>query len=159
MPTQKIFCLKAIVASSGQHTHLNRNPKAQWRQRNHEITDLTLTSDDMVVCVEVKAVWLKDDDVFNTDPYTFWERIKSRYLENSTTGERRGIRQLANSILSLIHQRVRPADDRVYPSRITRIFPVLVVYDPRVNPTLNAALGHLFAEELGSERASSTGYL
>jgi hypothetical protein len=65
-----------LFASSGHHTHFARSPKAQSRQRNNEFTDLRLTYNDTVVCVEVKTVWLKDDDVFNTDPHTFWERIK-----------------------------------------------------------------------------------
>jgi hypothetical protein len=88
-----------------------------------EIADACLIDGDKLLLFEIKAVWVRDDEVSNPDPGGYISELRRKYGKSG-----KAVDQLAKAINRLIDGQWVVKDHDIQETR--RIYPVLVVYDP-----------------------------
>ncbi|MFI5352779.1 MAG: hypothetical protein ACHQZS_07425 [Candidatus Binatales bacterium] len=102
-----------------------------------QLADVILDCGDKTILVETKASLIREDriDSFDPDDYIAFLRTKYGISAEGGPGKKKGIAQLANSILKLAAGEWRQVDPS-FPIR-KRIIPVLLVHDPLIDAPLH----------------------
>jgi hypothetical protein len=122
--------------------HLARRLYADVREAKKngiQVADFIIEDVSEIVIIEVKAIWLQDDKMFQNDPADSVEYLRIKYGGEETD---QGYKQLARSIHKISTQEWHPAGMDLM--RIKRLYPVLLVHDDLLDAPLS---GHYLAEE------------
>jgi hypothetical protein len=106
-----------------------------------QIADACLNNVDDVVLFESKATWIRDDVVEHRDPEEYVRVLRERYSRRSDN-QPKGAGQLANAISNLAAGKWQLLSQDFSLART--IYPVLLVYDPRLDGVAHA---HFLANE------------
>lgn len=133
--------------------------KRDMRGREFDV-DACLNDVFKATVFEMKAVWLREDQIMSDDPETYLRHIREKYVRDSSGGmdKQKGISQLARTI-SLI---ASPEWTKRNPefSRVELVYPVLVVYDQLLSaPAYSEYLGIEFRKLLKPERELCPGQM
>ena len=102
-----------------------------------------------IIVFEMKATWIKEENVLASDPEVFLNEVRSRYGHVADSPERpKAVAQLARSIGALVrHEWSGP--DREY-AHVRTVYPVLTTFDARMGvPGMGQFLDEEFRERLG----------
>jgi hypothetical protein len=99
-----------------------------------------------LVVMEMKSAFIPEDSVLSQDPNVFLSDLRKRYaVSDNKNDPEKGVAQLAKSIRAIITDKWDKAD--IDQSILTRIFPVLLVYDERMgSPGIGVFLNRIFME-------------
>jgi hypothetical protein len=135
--------------------------KASASKQKRPFGDIYIGKAETAILIEAKGVFLADDALSETDPEKFWERIQKLYGVSTDKGveKRKGIAQLADSIIGLARGELLPEGEAESLSTCKTIFPVLVVHDGLMSaPFFARSLCEDFCEILGVNSVPESGF-
>jgi hypothetical protein len=124
-----------------------------------QITDACLNDVTEAILFEMKAVWVRDDLIFENDPERYLDHLRDRYgvrIEDDGSRSVKGVGQLARTITKLASGEWTPlAQDFTL---VERLYPVLLVHDPLIDaPGHGNILAQEFAAALAPDQVRQTG--
>lgn len=134
------YCLEMLsdAYGAGPISLLTIRPMAKSKHNaEEEIADAFVRYSDVLLWIEVKAVFLRDDKLAES-PESLRDHIKTKYVVDGRS--KKGIAQIASNIKRCLGSEV----ENTYFDRVRRIIPLLIVRDELLDSPLNA---DMLAEE------------
>jgi hypothetical protein len=147
---QRLF-LGMYPATPGLTPRVVRNPMSPTRTKGEadEVCDVAIHGTGGVALVEIKGVFIRDEDVLSADPAAFPNAVRKQYAQPASEGSRAtGVHQLVRGI-----QGLASGDAQLDGFRAgMTVYPVLVTLDDLVAaPGTRDILCAAFAKALGAE--------
>ena len=105
-------------------------PKIGQRRDTLEI-DACLNDFTEIVLFEMKAVWLREDEILSNDHEVFLEHLRKKYgipLEDSSSQREKGVGQLARLVRLVANEQFKNVCQELASAEV--VYPVLLVHDP-----------------------------
>lgn len=135
---------------------LEHNPEGKDLQDNDvEICDACLNFFNELILFEMKSAWIDDRRADSSNASDYLSALREKYVTNSN-GEKKGVSQLANSIIHLARGDWHPTSQDFGAARV--VFPVLVTCDSALQEPLHCHfLANEFHKQLKSPPANEYG--
>ncbi|MEX0805617.1 MAG: hypothetical protein WD688_20215 [Candidatus Binatia bacterium] len=116
-------------ARTGLANRFTKNLKGRDQSGQEiEISDGYLEDVSEAAFFEMKAVWIRDNVILDDNHDLYLDHLKERYGQSSTAQDRiKGYAQIARAIKKISQGQGFPNEVDIF--RITRVYPVLLVYD------------------------------
>ncbi len=104
----------------------------QYHQKEKkECTDIAVSGNETLILLECKSPILRAETKFSGDLDKFDTELKDKIVEGERPKKAKGIKQLCNAIQSLFHidETQRKSIIEIDISRISKVYPVLVLFD------------------------------
>jgi hypothetical protein len=113
-----------------------------------QIADACLNEVTEAVLFEMKAVWIRDDVIWDDDSEQYLEHLRDRYgvrMKDYGVRSTKGVGQLARTITKLANGEWVPLTQDF--TMVQRLYPVLLVHDPWLDAPVH---GHFLAAEFAA---------
>jgi len=150
--------LKGIYPKSSLYDLLSTPLEYQLKEDSEpsELTDACLDYGEDIVLFEIKASFLKQDNIIYNDNDKYVAMLREKYVTDDD-GSPKGVTQLANAINVLNDEKCKVVDRDF--TKVKRIFPVLLLHDDLIDSILHSHFFHNeFKNALEPDRELKNGY-